>query len=532
MSAWAGGPGDLDDRQRAGIRRALAKWRQQRFLLESQAPDPGMPPAEPTGPWAAGVPGGAPTDRAAAGGPAGDRGPTEDAATDCSTATDPASASATAQAGDPASASATAQAGGGSRPPGDRGDPFGDRVIGLDIEIVDVELLHPGRPGVLDVVAEMDGRLAHAVFALRRPGDEVRVVGAVEDPALGFVEDPDGMAVLVDALRDAEAARLLLHAVAGSGIDRAPEPIGSTRQHPGGVVALVADGPDATILAIDRRFMLSVFPWLRRGPHPGTTVLAGLDEAGFNHLAAPVALWRRAGRDLGAVQEFLTGASGGWALALASLRDLFAAGVDPDAAGGDFASEALALGTMAARMHLALDRAFGRRAGEPRAWAGEAERAAAGAPLSEAARSALDALCATELRPPAIRVHGDFHLGRTERTDHGWVLTDTMPGGTEEGSDDPVYRSPLCDVACFCASLRRAARTASAEQSQGTDVGQVLRLASAWEARNRQAFLAAYLATPGIGGLVPANRELSAALVTCFEILADVVRPAPAGLLG
>lgn len=490
MSAWAGGPGDLDDRQRAGVRRALAKWRQQRFLLESQATDPGMPVAEPVGPRAAGVPG---------------AGPIGGSASTCA-----------ASAG----------------PPDDRDGPFGDRVTGLDIEIVDVELLHPGRPGVLDVVAEMDGQLAHAVFALRRPGDDVRVVGPVEDPALGLVEDADGTAVLVDALRDAEAARLLLHAVAGSGIDRAPRPTGSTRQHPGGVVTLVDDGPDATILALDRRFMLSVFPWLHRGPHPGTTVLAGLDEAGFNHLAAPVALWRRAGRDLGAAQELLTGASGGWALALASLRDLFAAGVDPDAAGGDFASEALALGTMAARMHLALDRAFGRQPGDPAAWAVQAEQAAAPAALADAARAALDALIVTEVRPPAIRVHGDFHLGRTERTDHGWVLTDTMPGGTEEGSADPVYRSPLCDVAAFCASLRRAARIASAEQSQGADPAQVQRLASAWEARNRRAFLAAYFATPGIGGLVPANRELSEAVVTCFEVLADAARPAPAGLPG
>lgn len=497
MSTWAGGPGDLDDRQRAGIRRALARWRQHRALLESQAADPGMPAADPddvgSGACLAGTP--AP--------PEPSRGP--------AAATDP-------------------------------DDPLGDRAIGLDIEIVDVELLHAGRPGVLDVVAEMDGRLGHAVFALRRPGDELRVVGAVEDPALGVVEDAEGMAVLVDALRDAEAVRLLLHAVAGAGVERAPEPSGSTRQHPGEVVAMVSDGPEATTLGIDRRFTLSVFPWLRRGRHPGTTLLAGLDEAGFNHLAAPVALWRRAGRDLGVVQELLTGASGGWALALASLRDLFAAGVAPDAAGGDFASEALGLGTMTARMHLALDRAFGRTPGDPPGWADEAERAAlaigappdplGAGPPSDAARAALDAVRASDLCPPAIRVHGDFHLGRTARTDHGWVLIDTMPGGAEEGSDDPVFRSPLFDVAGFCASLRRAARIAAAEQSPGTDAPQILGLASAWEARNRQAFLAAYLATPGIGGLVPANRELLGNLLTCFELQADARRPVPAGVCG
>ncbi len=470
VSEWAGGLGVLDDRQRAGIRRALARWRQHRAVVESEF------------------------------------------------------ARASDQAGDGE---------GGGRPRGegpDWADPLGDRAIGLDVEIVDVELLHAGRPGVLDVVAEMDGRLAHAVLALRRPGDELHVVGPAEDPALGVVEDGDGTAVLVDALRDADAARLLLHAVAGPGIDRVPEPAGSTRQHPGNVITLLCDSPDATTLGIDRRFTISVFPWLHRGRHPGTAVLAGLDEAGFNHLPAPVALWRRAGRDLGSVQELVSGATDGWSVALASLRDLFASGVEPDAAGGDFASEALALGTMTARMHLALDRAFGSRPGDPAAWAEEAGRAATPPGASDGAvQAALDGLRACGTRTPSIRVHGDFHLGRTARTDHGWVLTDTMPGGTEPGSGEPVFRSPLADVAGLCASLRRTARLAAVERGPGRASAEVVQLASAWEARNRRAFLAAYLATPGIGGLVPANRELLSDLLTCFEVLATARHPLPAG---
>jgi maltokinase len=479
VSGWAGGPGDLDDRQRAGIRRAMARWRQHRELLEAQLPDPGMPPVE--------------IDEAGGGTPPGELGGT------------------------------TA---GGAPPAPPEADTDGDRAVGLDIELVDVELLHAGRPGVLDVVAEMDGRLAHAVFALRRPGDELRVVGPIEDPALGFVEDAEGMAVLVDALHDADAARLLLHVVAGPGIDRPPKPSGSTRQHPGEVVSLVDESAEATTLGIDRRFTISVFPWLRRGRHPGMTMLAGLDEAGFNHLPAPVALWRRSGRDLGAVQEFLTGASGGWALALASLRDLFAAGGAPDEAGGDFASEALALGTMTARMHLALDRAFGRRPGDPAAWAEEAAQAAQALPGGDGGVAAtLDAMRTLGLRPPAIRVHGDFHLGRTARTDHGWVLVDTMPGGAEDGSDEPVFRSPLADVAELCASLRRVARAAAHERGPSTGPHELAALASAWEARNRRAFLASYLATPGIGGLVPPNRELQRSVLTCFELVAEARRP-------
>ena len=372
-----------------------------------------------------------------------------------------------------------------SSPAGDRGTApvgraAGEGAAGEDIELADVELLRQGRPGVLDVVAEMDGRLAHAVFGLRRPGDELHLVGTVEEPALGLVEDEAGIAVLVDALHDADAAPLLLDAVAGDS-DRIRE----ARRAPGrSAVAMLRDDEDVVSLVFGQRCSLSVFPWLWRGPHPGVTFLAALDEAGFNHLAAPVAIWRRAGRDLGVVQEVLPGASSGWALAVASLRDMLAAGCSPDAAGGDFAPEALALGRMAARMHLALDRAFGRRSGE---------------------------------RPPAIRTHGDFHLGRTARTDAGWVLADCMPGGTVPGSDEPVYRSPLADVADMVWSFHHAAVVATSERGPGPGASRPAELAQAWEARNRRAFMAGYLSTPGIGGLVPADRGAVRGLVAVFE---------------
>ena len=53
-------------------------------------------------------------------------------------------------------------------------------------------------------------------------------------------------------------------------------------------------------------------------------MLVALDEVGFNHLAAPLVRWVWEGRDLGVVQELLTDRAGGWALALTSLRDLYA----------------------------------------------------------------------------------------------------------------------------------------------------------------------------------------------------------------
>lgn len=399
----------------------------------------------------------------------------------------------------------------GATPPAGKGaDP--------QVAVVDVELIAPGRPGVLDVVAEVDGRLAHAVFGLRSPGDDLHLVGSVEEPALGVVEDDEGLAVLVDAMHEAGAARELLDAVAGTAPRRHRDT--AAREPAGSVVTLVGDDVEATVLGFDRRWTLSVFPWLRRGPNPAVTFLAGLDEAGFNHLPAPIAIWRRAGRDLGVVQELLAGAAGGWALALTSLRDLFAAGVTPDTAGGDFGPEARALGTMAARMHIALDRAFGRRSGSVAAWAEEAARRmppGAGATGAGPVHEALRALGRLRIDAPTIRTHGDLHLGRTARTDHGWVLADCMPGGTEPGSADPVYRSPLADVADLSWSMRRAATVAAFERGPVTEPSRTTELAEAWAARNRGAFLATYLSTPGIEALLPADREVVRQLVTVLE---------------
>ncbi len=425
-------------------------------------------------------------------------------------------------------------------------------AIGRDVRVVDVEVILPGRPGLLDVVAETGGRLAHAVFGIRRPGDELRVLGNLEEPTLGTIEDSDGVGLVVDALHDADAARLLLAVVAGSATaDPGPKTP---------VVSIARDDDEATSLVFDHRCTLTVFPWLFRGAHPGAALLAGLDEAGFNHVPAPVAFWRRAGRDLGVVQELVPGASSGWALALASLRDVIASGVSPDVAGGDFAPEALALGTMAARMHMALDRAFGRRAGDAAAWADElapdllaadahadahaaaadahdagahaaaddatgphavadAHAAAAAGPEAGApAEELLDALRRSGLHPATIRTHGDFHLGRTARTDHGWVLADSMPGGASPGSDEPQFRSPLADVADLTWSLHHAAVVAANERGPAAAHNRAGELAAAWEARNRRAFVASYLATPGIGGLVPADRRVVRRLLRLFEL--------------
>jgi maltokinase len=248
-------------------------------------------------------------------------------------------------------------------------------------------------------------------------------------------------------------------------------------------------------------------------------MLVTLDEVGFNHLAAPIALWRRQGRDLGVVQELLLGSAPGWALALTSLRDLYGSGVPPERAGGDFALEARSLGTMVARMHLALDRAFGRRSGAVADWAGQVESTVQQLDpelLEPGVLGTLSALRGRAEQYPMVRTHGDLHLGRTARTDQGWVVADWLPGGVD-AFGDPLFRSPLADVADMLWSFRHVATAALEERDPALRPG-LGSSAEAWEARNHRGFLAGYLDTPGIEDLVPSDRELVAELTATFEL--------------
>jgi maltokinase len=374
------------------------------------------------------------------------------------------------------------------------------------VTVREVEVLRAGRPGLLDVLAEVDGRSAHAVLGVR--------VGPVEEPpsladdgGLGLLRDDEGLAVVIDAVRNAELAPLILETVTG-------------QVRAGESVVIVNDDDDGTVLEFES-CSFTVFPWLTDGPNRAVELLLALDEAGFNHLAAPLAVWRRGGHDLGVVQELLTGSAGGWALALTSLRDLLGSGGPPEEAGGDFGPEAQALGTMTARMHLALDRAFGRSSGSIAQWGEQVQATVRGlAPdllEGDAASAALAAISDVDRSAPTLRTHGDFHLGRTARTDLGWVVADCRPGGQPPGADAPVFRSPLADVADVLWSMHHVSSVAAAERDPTGRTG-LTALAQAWAARNRFAFLEAYLAYPGIDELVPTDRTVVRHLVDVFEL--------------
>ena len=137
-----------------------------------------------------------------------------------------------------------------------------------------------------------------------------------EEAALGLLDDDDGLAVCTDALRDAQLAPLLLATVRGV----------ATRPGP---VTVVRDDDDAAVIDCGDRGDLMVFPWLSAESRPDVDLMVALDEAGFNHVAAPLVRWVWEGHDLGVVQEPLADRSGGWALAITSLPTFMPRAVHP-----------------------------------------------------------------------------------------------------------------------------------------------------------------------------------------------------------
>jgi len=397
-------------------------------------------------------------------------------------------------------------------------------AVATGARVLDAVQLRAGRPGLLDVVAEVGSRLVHVPLGLRPPGEELAVLADGEDPVLGTVDDGDGEAVAFDAVRDTETAALLLAHVAGRRVD----------PH---LVRQVHQDDSSVTMAMEERYAFTIFNELVTGPRADVEVLWSLDEAGFNHLPAPLQRWRRGDFDLGMVQEHLAGSSIGLALALTSVRDLYASGGPPELAGGDFGAEAHRLGTTAARMHLALERAYGRRPAAIERWAEATESALEVRRPHQAERPDTVTLLG-ELRAlssggeatagEAIRTHGDFHLGRVWRTEQGWYVGDFGPAGVPpaaaagpappaEQYDGVTYRSPLADVADMMWSLGQVA-TSAADERDPTGSEGLGELAAAWEQRNRSAFLAGYLGVPGISALLPRSRHAVRVLVAALEL--------------
>jgi maltokinase len=281
-----------------------------------------------------------------------------------------------------------------------------------------------------------------------------------------------------------------------------------------------------TSLVYDDRIILKLFRRLLEGRNPDVEVTEALARTGFEHVAAPIASWRRMDIDLAFVQQYLAGGTDGWALALTSLRDLYASGPsDPAQAGGDFGAEAYRLGQMTAEMHLALAEAFGvdrsgfREVGWPELLTAIESRVRrlTGAGWSGSPAELMHRLQAVNDPGPAIRVHGDYHLGQVMRTDTGWYVLDFEGEPARPKEERLAPTSPLKDVTAMLRSFQYAAHYVLLEREEH-ELERVMPLAEAWELHNRDAFLDGYLGSPGIDALLPPDSDNLALVSLAFEL--------------
>ncbi|MFN3339378.1 MAG: maltokinase N-terminal cap-like domain-containing protein [Dietzia sp.] len=212
------------------------------------------------------------------------------------------------------------------------------------------------------------------------------------------------------------------------------------------------------------------------------------DDGGTDDEAGPTTL--------AMAQEFLAGAADGWAMATASVRDLFAeADLLADEVGTDFADESRRLGAAVAQVHDDLASATGSttRDGAEIVASMRARLDAAVAEVPElsgfadAARAVFDEV-ADSGPVPVHRVHGDLHLGQTLRAPDRWIIIDFEGEPAAPLAERRVPDSPARDVAGILRSLDYAAQ----HTLVGVDDRQLRFRAREWRDRNVDAFCTGY----------------------------------------
>jgi maltokinase len=286
-----------------------------------------------------------------------------------------------------------------------------------------------------------------------------------------------------------------------------------------------------TSVVYDERLILKLFRRVYPEPNPDVEITRLLGERGFPHVVPQLAELRYEEYDLAVVRQYLLGSTDAWELAHTSLRDLLNTRVPPDEAGGDFGPEALTLGDVTARLHLAMAEVFGTEPGSSKDWLegfrAQLERlpgvaAAASTPVDEIVDvAAVDAALAalTDVTDPgrATRIHGDLHLAQMLLGDAGWFVLDFEGEPVRPVAERVRASSPLRDVAGMVRSFHYAARTGLTERGRDVDA-ELVDLTNQWESRAADEFWRGYQSVDGIDRLLPASTADRESLLRAFEL--------------
>ncbi len=375
-----------------------------------------------------------------------------------------------------------------------------------------IQVLRDDWPALVRVEAEVHaegiGPERYNVLIGLRPADwTLTFLEGNSDALIGELATDEGPAWGYEAVRDSELALKLFRSLFPGIMD------------PQRVRPITAEMSN-TMLIYDDQVVFKIFRTLSEKVNLDLEVLEELGRVGFPNIAAPLGVWREDGTDLGMVQQYLAGGVDGWALALTSLRDMFGSRADPWVSGGDFAAEARRLGTTTAELHHALGQAFGFAPAEPADWAAamEGQLTRIDYPDLDKERAAriFQRLAALDDAGPAIRVHGDMHLGQVMRTDTGWYVLDFGGEPSRPVEERRMPTSPMKDVAGMLRSLHYATWSAAAAQEGG---GEPDELAREWEERNRGAFVDGYFqAARRLGGLLPKDEDNFGLVLKAFEL--------------
>jgi len=333
------------------------------------------------------------------------------------------------------------------------------------------------------------------------------------------VDDPELMRALV-RLMDADAD------VAADGgcieFRHTGEPIGEVDE----VRAMGAQQSNSS-LVLDERIALKVYRRLGAGPNPELEVLRFLTERGFENIAALRGWYAHTGRlidaTLGVAQEFVSGSTDGWDLALNDLRE------EPER----FVGRARELGEVTGALHTALASDATDPAFAPEETSAESlgllnatvdeeiERVFLDLPddmpelapirgRGEEVREHLNLLTTVGSAGRIIRHHGDYHLGQVLLgADRRWIVLDFEGEPARTLVERRRKRSPLRDVAGMLRSFAYAASASRILHDTPAPEG--------WERDVRAAFIEGYLTTAD-RALLPPGQAAVERLIAVFEL--------------